>query len=45
MKQEKAIIWWESLSTEIKDSINKSVFNKKILNIETAYKKLGKVIY
>lgn len=45
MKQEKSIIWWESLSAEVKDSINKSAFNKKILDVDTAYVKFGKVIY
>lgn len=45
MKQKRSSIWWEDLSTDVKDSINKSAFNKKILDVDTAYVKFGKVIY
>lgn len=45
MEQNRSSIWWENLSVEVKDSISKCIFNKKIVDIDEAYVKFGKVIY
>lgn len=44
MNTTKQEIWWNNLSEVEQDCINHSLFNKKILDIEVAYKLLGNTI-
>lgn len=39
-----AQIWWNGLSEDVQDAINHSLFYKRILDIDEAYRKLGKSI-
>ena len=44
MDKTKEQIWWDSLTEDVKDSINHSVFYNKVLNIEKAYALLNMYI-
>ena len=37
--------WWDNLSVEVKNSINKTLFYQKVLDVNIAYSKLGGFVY
>jgi len=43
MENEKEI-WWNSLSKEVQESINHSLFNQKVFDLDIAFEKLSKIV-
>ncbi len=44
MANSKQQIWWESFSKDEQDCINRSIFNKKIFDLDKAYTALSQFI-
>jgi hypothetical protein len=43
-EKSQAQIWWDALSSDVQDAVNHSLFNKRVLDIDEAYKIFGKII-